>query len=108
MDQIRILIRKRCRMSHPIRVSDGIVPVGEFKAHASKLIRAMRESRRPIVITQNGRPAAVVMLPEEYDELTERRRFVAAVDAGLDDARAGRLVEDDDLDRELDEAGSAR
>ncbi len=71
-----------------LRVSTGIVPLGDFKAHASRLLREMGESGCPIVITQNGRPAAVVLSPEAYDEMNDRL-FTSAVEAGIAQADAG-------------------
>lgn len=78
----------------PLRVADGIVPLGEFKAKASALIKGLRKKSGPLVITQNGRPAAVVMAPEAYDELQERQQYLEAVSLGLSDAVAGRVVGD--------------
>jgi prevent-host-death family protein len=52
-----------------LHVAEDIVPIGEFKTHASELLRRLATSRRPLVITQNGRPAAVVLTPEEFDSL---------------------------------------
>jgi len=40
-----------------VQVSDGIVPPGEFKAQAAKLLKRVGESGEPMVITQNGRSA---------------------------------------------------
>lgn len=84
-----------------LQVSRDIVPLGEFKGHASKLIRGLRGSRRPMVITQNGKPAAVVMTPEEFDRLCEERQFVGAVRQGLADVEAGRVIDDAELERQL-------
>ncbi|MBE7518115.1 MAG: type II toxin-antitoxin system prevent-host-death family antitoxin [Thermoflexaceae bacterium] len=75
-----------------LRVSTGIVPLGDFKAHASRLLREIGESGGPIVITQNGRPAAVVLSPQAYDEMHDRV-FLAAVEAGIVQADAGLLVD---------------
>lgn len=88
----------------PLQVADDIVPVGSFKTHASQFIRRLKAEHRPIVITQNGRPAAVLVSPEEFDRLTLRDRFIAAVDEGLADVEAGRFTADEDLDAELDAA----
>lgn len=89
----------------PIQIAEDVVPLADFKAHASRLFRQIREQQRPVVITQNGKPAAVLITPEEFDRMQERERFVAAVEEGLADAEAGRLIDDDqlgaDLDREL-------
>ncbi|MBM4320205.1 MAG: type II toxin-antitoxin system prevent-host-death family antitoxin [Deltaproteobacteria bacterium] len=75
-----------------IRLSEDILPISEFKAQAAELLRRVAETGRALVITQNGKPAAVLLSPREYDELTERACFVAGIDAGLADAQAGRLV----------------
>ena len=77
----------------PIRVSEGIVPLGEFKAQAARLIKELKQDAAPLVITQNGRPAAVMLSPEAYDELRARQEFLEAVAAGLADAVAGRVIE---------------
>jgi len=78
-----------------LRVSEDIVPLGEFRTHTARVLGRLREGRRAVVITQNGRPAAVLVTPEEYDRLQEHGRFVAAVAEGLADAEAGRLVDDE-------------
>ena len=85
-----------------VQVSRDILPVGELKTHTSRVLRQLRTSRRPIVITLNGKPAAVLITPEEFDRLYERERFVEAVGKGLADAEAGRVVDDEVLSGELD------
>jgi len=64
----------------------------------------MQHSHRPIIITQNGRPAGVLISPAEFDLLSERSRFIQAVQSGLEDVAQGRVVADEDLDKALDEA----
>ncbi|MBM3275597.1 MAG: type II toxin-antitoxin system Phd/YefM family antitoxin [Candidatus Sericytochromatia bacterium] len=86
----------------PIQVNEDILPIGEFKTHASRLLKKLRDTRRPLVITQNGRPAAVLITPEDFDRLRVHGRFVEAVNRGLADSEAGRTVADEDLDAELD------
>ncbi|HXO19691.1 MAG TPA: type II toxin-antitoxin system Phd/YefM family antitoxin, partial [Thermoanaerobaculia bacterium] len=70
----------------PLQLSEDILPLGEFKTHASRVLRELKDSQRAVVITENGRPAAVLITPEEFDRLRERERFVAAVREGLADA----------------------
>ena len=53
----------------PLRVSDGIVPIGEFKAQAARWLRHLSDRGRPVIITQNGRPAGVLISPSEFDRL---------------------------------------
>ncbi|MFP2927102.1 type II toxin-antitoxin system Phd/YefM family antitoxin [Pyxidicoccus sp. 3LG] len=74
-----------------LRVSEDIVPISEFKAQASEWLRKLGESGQPLVITQNGKPAGVLLSPESFDELTEKVRFIASIEEGLEDARGGRV-----------------
>ena len=73
-----------------IRVSEDIVTVSDFKAQASKWLRRITGSGRPLVITQNGKPAGVLLSPAAFDELSERQQFLAAVQDGIADEQAGR------------------
>ena len=75
----------------PVRVSENFVPVSEFKARTADWLRKLGETGAPVVVTQNGRPAGVLLSPEAFDELTERARFVDAIDEGLRDAESGRI-----------------
>lgn len=86
----------------PLSAKDSIVPIGEFKTHASRFVRQLREDGRPVIITQNGRAAGVLVSPEDFDRFTERERFVAAVEQGLSQSEAGLGVDDDELLETLD------
>ena len=85
-----------------LQVSEDIVPIGDFKAHLSKRIRELRARRRPLVVTQNGKAAAILLAPEEFDRLMSQAQFVAAVKEGFDDLEAGRVLGHDELGRRLD------
>src|SRR6266540_3324080 len=60
-----------------IRVSEDIVPIGEFKGQAAHWLRRISETGQPVIITQNGKPAGVLLSPSGFDRLQERQRFVA-------------------------------
>ena len=77
-------------MSQRVRVSQDFVPVSEFKAQAANLLKRVGNTRKPLVITQNGRPAGVLLSLAAYDDLMARTEFVASVTAGLADIEAGR------------------
>lgn len=83
------------------RVSENIVPVSDFKAKAADWLRRLGESSEPVIITQNGKAAAVVLSPAAYDELTERFRFMEAVEQGLADVEAGRVTPHEEVVAEM-------
>lgn len=84
-----------------LKVAEDIVPVAQFKAQAKKWLARLRETGQPLVITQNGRSAGVLLSPEEYDRLTYRQRFLASVDQGLADLEAGQSLTTDALRKRL-------
>lgn len=85
----------------PLRISKNIIPVSDFKAKAAEWLRRLGESSEPVVITQNGKAAAVVLSPAAYDALTERSRFTEAVERGLADVEAGRVTPHEEILAEM-------
>ena len=73
-----------------LNVSQDIVPIGEFKTHASEFVRQIHKTRRPLVITQNGRPTAVMITPDEFEDLGYREFVRAKIQAGIDSAATER------------------
>jgi hypothetical protein len=75
-----------------VQVFDGIVPLGEFKAQAAKLLKRLGES---------GEPAGVLVSPREFDRIQERQRFLESIAAGLGDAEAGKVIGTAELKKRL-------
>ena len=86
----------------PLKISEDILPLGEFKARAAGILKDLSARETPLVITQNGRPACVVMSPGAFDRICEREVFLEAVAHGLADVRAGRVIADEELRKQLD------
>lgn len=73
-----------------VKVSEDIVPVSSFKTRAADWLKRIADTGQPLVITQNGKAAGVLLSPASFDVLSERARFIEAVDAGLA-SEAGRV-----------------
>lgn len=67
-------------------------PLRDLETDGSKVVEELRASSEPVVLTEDGRPAAVLMTAEQFEELEERGRFVAAVAQGLADEEAGHVM----------------
>ncbi|HEX7841068.1 MAG TPA: type II toxin-antitoxin system Phd/YefM family antitoxin [Kofleriaceae bacterium] len=87
--------------SSGFQTAEDIIPIAELKTNMSEIVRGLDERPRPLVITLNGKPAAVVMSPREYDRLSYQSRFVDAVAAGLADVQAGRTFDGEQAVSEL-------
>jgi prevent-host-death family protein len=84
-----------------IRVSEDIVSIREFNRQSAYWLERISETEQPVVITQNGKPAGVLLSPSGFDGLQERQRFLESIASGFADADAGRLMDKRELKRRL-------
>jgi prevent-host-death family protein len=84
-------------MKGTMRLKEDIKPVTVLKASPAKLLRSVSETRRPIVITQNGEPKGVLMDFETYEELREATLLLKVIAQGEADVRAGKTLSQDDV-----------
>ncbi len=79
-----------------VSIGDGIVPLHEFKSHASRWLKRLKEHGEPFVITQHGRPAGVVVSPEDYDRIRRQVDFEKEIALAEADYEAGRVYTTDE------------
>jgi antitoxin YefM len=72
------------------RPSVDVRPVTEFRSHASEVLEQVQKTKRPVILTQHGRSAAVLLDVEVYEALMDEVAVVRDVqtaegqlDAGL-------------------------
>ena len=71
------------------------VTVTDLQRRAAEVINSLREG--PVIISQRGRPAAVIVTAEAYEQMeqavaeVEARQVREIVEAGLSSYRAGRI-----------------
>ena len=84
-----------------------IIPFTEARARLTELIDDVETRHEHVVITRKGRPAAVVISPDEWDAIEETldvlqdEETLAALRESEEDVKAGRLFTLDEVRREL-------
>jgi len=73
-------------------MAEDIHPAAELPSRGEELLRQVRETRRPIVLTQEGKGAAVLMDVASFQSLIEENDLLRDVHRGLADVEAGRVV----------------
>lgn len=76
-------------MRHP-KLDRDVKPVSEFRANAAELIEQIRTTRRPLVLTQRGHSAAVVLDVGEYAGLVEELELLRDVRTAVGQIEAGK------------------
>lgn len=74
-------------------LTTDIQPVTEFRAHTSEILDSLKKNRRTIILTQHGRPAAVLESVEEYQRKLEELRFLKGLVAGLRDIESDQVID---------------
>ena len=77
---------------------DAIEPVTVLKTRSAELIRRARETRQPVIITQNGKATAVLQDVESYQRQREALLLLKYVSLGERDLREGAVLADADAD----------
>jgi prevent-host-death family protein len=74
-------------------ITKDIQPMTAFRNHSADFMRHLRETGRPVVLTVNGRAAAVVQDAEAYQHLLDLAAEASAAEGirqGLEDMATGR------------------
>jgi len=73
-----------------MKISSDIKPVTYLKSRASDLLKEINETHRPVVITQNGEPRAVLQDPESYENMRNAIGLLKLISLGEEDIKGGR------------------
>ena len=46
---------------------EKIIPISELQSQAKRIIEGVKQTRDPVIITQRGRPAALLVNYEDYE-----------------------------------------
>ena len=69
----------------------NIKPLTEFRNHIKKYIDELNATKKPLILTQHGKSAAVVLDSEKYQEMQDQIEFMRKVALGLEDLKQNRL-----------------
>jgi prevent-host-death family protein len=78
-----------------------IIPITDLRQDSSSILKRIRSSRKPLIITQRGRAAAVLLSIEEYEKSERERRILRLLARGEKDILSGK---GHDLSSVLEEA----
>jgi prevent-host-death family protein len=81
----------------------NIIPVSDLRQDAAKVLKQLRNNNEPLVITQRGRAAAVIISVEAYEKSEHEKEILRLLAKG---DREIELGDGYDLDTVLAEADS--
>jgi len=73
-----------------MNISKDIKPITYLKSRAADLLRQINQTHRPVVITQNGVPKAILQDPESYENMRNAIGLLKLISQGEKDDRDGK------------------
>ena len=67
----------------------NIVPISDLRQGAAALLKKVKDSREPIVVTQRGRAAAVLLSVDEYERRERDNEILKMLVQGEKEIAAG-------------------
>ncbi len=84
-----------------VNLEEDIKPLSEFRANAATLVKQVKDTRRPLVITQHGKSSAILIDVKEYQALLDKIEILQDIQLaeqqiadgkGVDHSKAKKLV----------------
>jgi len=73
-----------------MNITNDIKPITYLKGNAADILNQINETHRPIIITQNGEPRAVLQDPESYENMRNAIGLLKLISQAEDDVTTGK------------------
>jgi prevent-host-death family protein len=87
-----------------MNITSDIKPVTYLKSKAADLLNQINETHRPVIITQNGEPRAVLQDPESFENMRNAIGLLKLLSQGESDRRNGKVKPQDEVFKGIEKA----
>jgi prevent-host-death family protein len=70
-------------------ISKDIEPLSEFRKHSAAFVKRLKKEKKPIVLTQHGKSAAVLLDVSEYERFTRKMEMLEDLLQAKQDSEQG-------------------
>ena len=84
-----------------LKIDQDIKPLSEVRNGIANFIKQVRDTKRPLVITQHGKGVAVLMDVHEYEAIQERLELLTDVQIGLNQIENGQGIDHEDAKQKV-------
>ncbi len=85
-----------------MNITSDIKPVTYLKSKTADLLKQINETHRPVIITQNGEPRAVIQDPKSYENMRNAIGLLKLISQGENDIREGRVKSQEEVFNDLE------
>ncbi len=84
-----------------LKPSQDVQPLSAFRANAAGFLDQVRSTKRPLVLTQHGKSAAVVLDVDQYEALVDEIEVIRDIRQAKEELARGEGIPHDDVVAEL-------
>jgi len=79
-----------------IQLNEDIKPLSEFRSKVRSYIDKVRKTKRPLVVTQHGKSAAVILDVDEYESMLNKIELLQDIQLAEKQIKEGKGVNHED------------
>lgn len=88
--------------------SKDIKPITYLKSRAADLLKQINQTHRPVVITQNGEPKAILQDPESYQSMRNAIGILKLLSQGEKDIKNGKTKPQEEVFADIENIMKAK
>lgn len=86
-----------------MKIKEDIKPISYLKSRSADLLAQINETRRAVIITQNGEPKAVIQDAESYEKMVNSLNLMKILAHSEKDIRKGNTIKQETLFKQLED-----
>lgn len=86
-----------------MNITNDIRPVTYLKSRAADLLKQINDTHRPVIITQNGEPKAVLQDPESFENMRNAIGILKLISMGEEDIKNENVLEQETVFKNMEE-----
>jgi prevent-host-death family protein len=85
-----------------MNITKDIKPITYLKSRAADLLQQINKTHRPVIITQNGEPKAVLQDPESYENRRNALGMLKLISIGEEEIKNGNIETQEEVFENLE------
>ena len=86
-----------------MNIQTDIKPVTYLKSRAADLLKQINDTHRPVIITQNGEPRAVLQDPKSFEDMRKAIGILKLISQGEEDIKKGKAKTQQEVFNNIEE-----
>jgi len=86
-----------------MNIQTDIKPITYLKSRAADLLKQINETHRPVIITQNGEPRAVLQDPKSFEDMRKAIGILKLISQGEEDIKKGKAKTQEEVFNNIEE-----